>query len=50
MSPPEVGLAYKNSVVRPGGCSSYETSECQVVLVTVFESYAREPLPGLASL
>jgi ubiquitin-protein ligase len=50
VSPPAVGLAYKNKVVRPGGCSSYETSECQEVLVTVLASYAGKPSPSLASL
>jgi hypothetical protein len=31
VSPPVVGCASRKKVVRPGGCSSYETSECQTV-------------------
>ena len=31
VSPPEVGCESKKNVVKPGGCNSYETSECQTV-------------------
>jgi hypothetical protein len=31
VSPPVVGCERRKNVVSPGGCSSYETSECQTV-------------------
>ena len=34
VSPPLLGWARRKKVVRPGGCSSYETSLCQTVVVT----------------
>lgn len=38
VSPPDLGCARRKKVVRPGGCSSYETSECQTVGVTASSS------------
>lgn len=35
VSPPVFGCESKKNVVKPGGCSSYETSECQTVVVTL---------------
>lgn len=35
VSPPVFGCESRKNVVKPGGCSSYETSECQTVVVTL---------------
>ena len=34
VSPPDSGWLSRKNVVRPGGCSSYETSECHDVDVS----------------